>query len=199
MAEIFLQHLENTHVKHLIEAKFLSYYTRYVYDILVIYDSTITTTDSIQRYLSTIHNNNQLNPTLENNLSVSFVDLTISRKTPHLDISIHRKATTTDTTINFLSNNPPEHRLAAYQFLIRRMFTLPIHKEKRREEWQNILHIAHRNNFPRCLITNLKHRIKKKLTQPTPPPLPDMTQNGQHLHTHHHRSEELQTFSHIPT
>ena len=106
----------------------------HVDDILVIYDSTLTTPDSIQRYLSTIHNNIQLNPTHENNLSVSFLDLKITRKPSHLDIGIHRKPTTTDTTTNFLSNLPSRHKLAAYQFLIRRMLTLPIHKEKRREE-----------------------------------------------------------------
>jgi len=33
----------------------------------------------------------------------------------------------------------------------------------------------------------------------TPPPLLDMTQNGQHLHTRHLRSEKLQIFSNIPT
>jgi hypothetical protein len=57
MAEIFLQHLENTYVKHLIEANILCFYTRYVDDILVIYDSTLTTPDNELRYLSTIHNN----------------------------------------------------------------------------------------------------------------------------------------------
>jgi hypothetical protein len=72
---------------------------------------------------------------------------------------MYRKTTTTDTTIKFLSNHPPEHKLAAYRFLINRMLTLPIPKEQHREEWQNILHIAYGNNFPRSLITNLKHRI----------------------------------------
>jgi hypothetical protein len=48
----------------------------------------------------------------------------------------------TDTTINFLSNHPPENKRAAYRFLISRMFTLPIPKEQRHEEWQNILHIS---------------------------------------------------------
>jgi hypothetical protein len=85
-----------------------------------------------------------------------------------VDIGIYRKPTTTDTTINFLSNHLPEHKLAAYRFLTSRMLTLPIPQE-RHEEWQNILHIAQGNNFPRSLITNLKHRIKKTLTQLTPP------------------------------
>jgi hypothetical protein len=114
----------------------------------------------------TIHKNFQLNLTHENNHSVNFLDLAIYRQPSHLDIGIHRKRTTTDTTINFLSNHPPEHKLEAYRFLIRRMLTLPNHTEQRHEEWQNILHIAHRNNFPRNLITNLKHRIQQKLTHP---------------------------------
>jgi hypothetical protein len=61
MAEIFLQNLENTHVKHLIESNILSFYFRYVEDILVIYDSTLTTPGNIQRYLGTIHNNIRFN------------------------------------------------------------------------------------------------------------------------------------------
>jgi hypothetical protein len=169
MAEIFLQHLENTYVKHRIEANILSFYTIHVDDILVIYDSTLTTPDNVQRYLSTIHNNNQLSLAHENNHIFRILDLKITRKPSHLNIGIYRKPTTIDTTINFLSNQPPEHKLAAYRFLIRRMLTLPIKKEQRHEEWQNILHIARRNNFPRSLITNIKHRIKQKLTQPTPP------------------------------
>jgi uncharacterized membrane protein YheB (UPF0754 family) len=199
MAEIFLQHLEYTHVKHFIHSIILSFYTRYVDDILIIYDSTLTTPDNIQWYLSTIHNNIQLSITHEKNHSISFLDLTIIRKPSHMYISIYRKPTTTDNTINFLSNHPPEHKLATYRFLINRMLTLPIPQE-RHEEWQNILHTAHGNNFPRSLITNLKHRIKKKTnTTDTPPPPPDMTRNGQHSHIRHNRSEKSPNFSNIPT
>ena len=39
MAEIFLQHIENTHIKHLLDTKNILYYTRYVDDILIIYDT----------------------------------------------------------------------------------------------------------------------------------------------------------------
>jgi hypothetical protein len=166
MAEIFLQNLENTHIKHLIDSNILAFYTRYVDDILILYDNTLTTPDSIQQYIGTIHKNIQFNPTHENNHSVNFLDLTIYRKPHHLAIGIHRKPTTTDTTINFLSNHPPEQKLPTYRFLIKRMLTIPIHTEQRQGEWQNILHIAHKNNFPKNLITNLKHRIQQKVTQP---------------------------------
>jgi len=40
MAEVFLQQLEKSIIKHLIDAKILSFYTRYIDDIFLIYDST---------------------------------------------------------------------------------------------------------------------------------------------------------------
>jgi hypothetical protein len=42
------------------------------------------------------------------------------------------------STINFLSNQPLEHKMAAYQFLIRRMLSLPIDSQQRHAEWQYI-------------------------------------------------------------
>jgi len=55
MAEVFLQYLEETNIKHLIDTKALSFYTRYVDDIFLIYDSTRISPDSILKYIDTIH------------------------------------------------------------------------------------------------------------------------------------------------
>ena len=49
------------------------------------------------------------------------------------------------------------------------MFTLPLDSKQRHGEWQQILHIAHKNNFPTNMITQLKRRIKRSLSQPEPP------------------------------
>jgi magnesium-transporting ATPase (P-type) len=57
MAEIFLQQLENSTIKHLIDAKILSFYTRYMDDIFLIYYSTHTNPDNILQYIDTIHSN----------------------------------------------------------------------------------------------------------------------------------------------
>jgi len=38
--------------------------------------------------------------------------------------------------------------MATYQFLIRRMFSLPLDSEQQYEEWQHTVHIAHSNNIP---------------------------------------------------
>jgi hypothetical protein len=65
MAEVFLQHLEETIIKPFLSTKILSFYTRYVDDILLIYDSTCTDLDNILQYIDTIHRDIQLSPTTE--------------------------------------------------------------------------------------------------------------------------------------
>ena len=100
MAEIFLQQVENSIIKHLIDAKILSFYTRYVDDILLIYDSTRTNPDNILQYVDTIHSNVQLSPMMESENNIHFLDLSITRRPTCLNISIFHKRTSTDTTIN---------------------------------------------------------------------------------------------------
>jgi nicotinic acid mononucleotide adenylyltransferase len=104
------------------------FYTRYIDDILIIYDTTQINLDTITHYANTINNNLKLCPTAEQNNRVSFLDLAITRNTPHLEIDIFRKPTTTDTTISYLSNHPQEQKLAVYRFLIDRILNLPLHK-----------------------------------------------------------------------
>jgi len=65
---------------------------------------------------------------LESYDRINFLDLTIIRKTPKLDIDVFPKTTTTDTTIHYLSNHQIEHKLAAYRYYIERMFNLPLNK-----------------------------------------------------------------------
>jgi len=55
---------------------------------------------------------------------ISFLDLSIIRKTPKLEIDIFIKPTTTDTTINDWSNHATEHKLAAYRYYIEGMLSL---------------------------------------------------------------------------
>ena len=50
--------------------------------------------------------------------SIDFLDLSITRAHNKLTIDIYRKPTTTNTTINFMSNHPLEHKMAAYRYHI---------------------------------------------------------------------------------
>jgi hypothetical protein len=205
MAEVFLQQLENSIINHLIDAKILSFYTRYVDDIFLIYDSTRTNLDYILQYIDTIHSNIQLSPTMESNKNVNFLDLSITRRPTDLGISIFCKPTSTDTTISFLSNHPLEHIMAAYRFFISRMLSLPLDTEQQDKEWQHILHTAHNNGIPLNLLTRLRLRMQRNNSLPKSPTLPQhlpppiMALSGQPSHTRHHRSGKLLTSSSTPT
>jgi hypothetical protein len=70
MAEIFLQHIENKHIKQALDTKNIILYTRFI-DILIIYDSTRMTADDIHKYINNIHDSLQFSPTHENRTQTS--------------------------------------------------------------------------------------------------------------------------------
>jgi hypothetical protein len=115
IAEIFLQYYEDANNKYLLDTKNISFYTRYVDDILIVFDKTKTNAHTINAYINNIHNNLKLNPTYEEQDSIDYLDLTVLRKHTKLEVDIHvyRKPTTTDTTTNFMSNHPIEQKTAA--------------------------------------------------------------------------------------
>jgi hypothetical protein len=167
-AEIFLQHYEDTHIKQLLDTKNIAPYTRYVDDILIIHDTTKIQLHIINTYTNQIHENTKLNPTHETHRSINFLDLTIKCKQTNIEIDIHRKPTTTDTTINFHPNHPIEHKMAAFRFHIFRMYSLPLNQEKKQKEWETIRTIAN-NIFPK----NLLHKLNRQMQHKT-----DRTQTG---------------------
>ena len=59
-----MQHLEDFHIKPLLDLKRISFYSRYVDDILVIYD---TKPETIVHHANSKHSNIRLSPTLETN------------------------------------------------------------------------------------------------------------------------------------
>jgi len=151
------------------------------------------------RYANSINSNLELNPTPENNNRVNFLDLTTIRNTPQLEIDVFRKSTTTDTTINYLSNHPQAYKLAAYRFLINRVHNLPLKKNRREHEWQTILQIAKNNHFtvrPYPLPETSYDAGKETLPSPLPPlnqHNPQKTKNGPHSPSYPHKSEKSPT------
>jgi hypothetical protein len=164
-AEIFLQHIENTYIKHLVDTKNIICYTRYVDNILIIYNTRYINANTIHEYINQIHTNLQLNSTQKYNGHVNFLDLLIIRSTFNLEKDIHRKPTTTNTAINYTSNHPTEHQIPAYRYHITRMQSLPLTTERQQPEWKKIKSIAQSNNFPDTIITELKSQLQQKTHQ----------------------------------
>ena len=110
--------------------KNIAFYTRYMDDILLIYNSQHITPETIHSYINRIHPNLHFNPTYENNNSINFLNLLIIHNPFYLEIDKYRKPTTTDTTINFLSNHPTENKNPPYCYHINRMLSLPLTEER---------------------------------------------------------------------
>jgi hypothetical protein len=186
---------EGKHLNHMPDKNIIIFYTRYVDNILIFYNTDKTNSDHILKYITNLHDDLVFTPTLENeHNSINFLDFLITRQPHSLDINIYRKATTTNTTINFLSNNPMEQKLAAYHYTINHMSSLPLTPEKQNMEWQTILDIANSNNFPEHIIT--KHRTT--IQNPNKTLIDDNRKNGPPSPTTLQKSEKLLTCSNRP-
>jgi hypothetical protein len=162
IAEIFLEHLETKYVKQLMDTKSIALYTQYEDDILIIYDTNKIQPELLHIHMNQIHNSTKLNPTQEDKQSINFFDLTIHRKTPHLEIDIYRKPTTTNTTINVLSPTPTKHKTATLRYHITRMHSLPLTIARKQKEWETIQQIAQKSNFPQHLLHRINLQTKHK-------------------------------------
>ena len=78
LAELFLQYIENKHIKQNLDSKNIIFYTRYMDDMLIIYD---TKRDAIQNYVNHIHSSLQLNPTYESIAQINFLEFPLSHRT----------------------------------------------------------------------------------------------------------------------
>ena len=99
IAETFLQHHENTYIKQVLDMQYIQYYTRYVDDILIIYDNNKVTHEHITHQFNQVHNDIKFNLSYETKNIVNFLDLQIKRDTHNLHINIYRKPTTTLTLL----------------------------------------------------------------------------------------------------
>ena len=153
MAESYLQYIEGTHIKQWWDAGKITYYRRYVDNIIIIYDTT-KVQDIITEQEINMDNNLQFKMTTENNNTINYLDLNLKRNESNLELSIYRKPKNTDTTIYYQSNHPYEQKIAAFRYYINRMITLPITERSKIEEWNTIISIATSNGYPKRIIHN---------------------------------------------
>ena len=134
MAEVYPQYMKETYVKLWLDSKEIIYYKRYVDDIVIIYDQSKTQDGIILHEINKTDNNLQFKMCTKESNTINYLDITIHRSNNNMDISIYRKTTCTDTTIQFSSNHPHEHKIAAFRYYINRIITLPITEKSKKEE-----------------------------------------------------------------
>ena len=116
------------------------------------------------------NNNEQLEfkATMGVSKSINYWDLTIRRNINKVEISVYRKVTNANITIQYTSNHPWDHQRAAFPHYINRELTLSITEQARTQEWENICNKAQQNGFPIKVIQNIKEKeITKQIKRPT--------------------------------
>lgn len=164
LSNIFMDHFENSFLEKHFDNYQISEWQRYVDDIFLIFDSNHVTADIILEQINNEHPNIQFTMETEINNKLNHLDLTLTRFNNKLDISIYRKATTTNHTIHSTSNHPQQTKHAAYRFMINRMHNLPLSKQNIEKETRIIKQIARMNGYQEQIIDKLirKALLKKK-------------------------------------
>jgi hypothetical protein len=164
LAKLYIQLIEERYIKHWIEDQNIVYYKRYVDDIFIIFDTSRINEITINEVISSIDQHLEFKITEETNNSINYLDMAINRNKDRMEISIYRKPTNTNVTIQHTSNHPQDHKYAAYRYYINRMIILPNTERARIQEQKYILNTARHNGFPIHKITDMekKERAKNK-------------------------------------
>ncbi|CAH2089803.1 unnamed protein product [Euphydryas editha] len=170
MADIFMDDFEN---KHIVKNNNILYYYRYVDDIIICWTGTDRQLDIFVKNLNNIHPKIKFKSELEQNHSINFLDLTITRVNNKHQFGIFRKPTYTDTTIPASSCHPWQHKLAAFHSYVHRLLSIPLTKENYLKELNLIYHMAQANGYNNNIVNNIikkqkSMRIKKDLYSTAP-------------------------------
>ena len=160
VADVYMCHLEDVILSSPFSSS-VSFWSRYVDDILCIWTGTKVEIESFSSFL------NNLRPSIEFTLegggnSIPFLDLLIrlvpvsSLLTPKF--SIFRKETFTGVSIHSSSLHPRSHKMASVHSAVNRLIRIPMDKEDLELEIRNIEEIARLNN----LDLNVRKFIRRK-------------------------------------
>lgn len=95
---------------------------------------------------------------LEDNNSINFLDLTITKCNNKLNFAIFHKPTHTDMVIHNTSTHPYSHKLAAFHSYIHRLFSIPLSDSNFQSELNIIKQIASNNGYQPNLIDHLLNK-----------------------------------------
>jgi len=146
------------YVKHCLENTEITYYKRYVDDILITIDQNKTSEDTIHNIMNNTDEHLEFKISREDNKTINYLELSINRNANNVDLNIYRKPTHIDITVYFTSNHPYDHKLAAFNYYINRMIIMPITEQTVKQQWNNMLTMAHNNSFPKHI-----YRLRNKL------------------------------------
>jgi len=189
LAEIFIHNIEKTkiltpHNKHFQK---IIYWHRYVDDIIILYHGTARQIHQLHTLINKAHPQLKFTIEVEQNNSLNFLDLQITKSNNKHEFNIYRKPTTTDTIIHNTSNHPTQHKHAALNTMIHRLLNIPMNKINYNNEVNIIKYIAQENGYDPKIVDNKINKFINRAPQ-TQNPSPNnkfitLTYHNQHTHT----------------
>jgi hypothetical protein len=137
-SKIYLQHIENIKIIDIpLEHHTLGCF-RYVDDILVVYKNDTTNIHDVLDIFNSIIPTMTFTMEDEKENKRNFIDITTSKEEHNISFNIHRKPTTTDTTIPNNSCHPQEHKLVVIRYLTNKMETYNLNVNNKAKEANTI-------------------------------------------------------------
>ena len=152
IADIFMAHLETTLMDKLTELGVCEWH-RYVDDTFVLVHPTAKVSEILD-VLNQFHPSIKFTHEVEENQSIPFLDVLISRYPQHgtFETTIYRKATFTGLMINWNSFVPLQYKRASVMSMVRRALAICSTYSALTNEFDEIRRIALNNDYPRNFI-----------------------------------------------
>lgn len=163
LANIFMDNLETLILSSPQGKKHINFWHRYVDDILACFTGTKRQLELFLQYLNNLHPTIKFTLETEQNKQINFLDLTIIRNNGDLKFKIYRKPTFSPISIDSKSQHPLRHKLANYNSMIHRAFSIPLSDDDLEKELNYIKYIAEVNGFSRNIISKLIAKKEQKI------------------------------------
>ena len=138
------------------------YYRRYIDDVLVLFKDK-THVKKFLRYLNSKHNNIEFTHEEEDNNTLAFLDIKITRINNKFITSIYRKKTFSGVYLNFHSFLPNAYKKGLLFTLLHRAYRISSSYVNFHEEIEKLKLIWQKNNFPVYFIDKCIQKFLDKL------------------------------------
>jgi hypothetical protein len=109
-----------------------------------------------------MHENIEFTVEREEEGKLPFLDILIIRNGEQLEFEIYRKPTDAQLCIPFNSHTPMNYKLAAFESLFHRLYSLPLTEAGFKKEIEYIFEMARKNSFPDHIIKKVQKKHEKR-------------------------------------
>jgi hypothetical protein len=138
----------------------IHFYQRYVDDIFFVFKGTARQLSQLLKLFNSQHRKIQFTSEVGESNSLNFLDINIQMLDNKFIFQIYRKLTYTDNIIPADSHHPITHKMAAFNSMIHRLFSIPLNKDNYNKEVNTIKTIARNNGYSNQIIIN---KINRKI------------------------------------